>query len=53
MLAGAAMEAKWGIAVWLVALGVGVVGNPARRMLLWWQLWLGIAIAADARSRQI
>jgi 4-amino-4-deoxy-L-arabinose transferase-like glycosyltransferase len=46
VLAGLAMEAKWGIAVWLVALGVGVVASPARRMLLWWQLWLGIAIAA-------
>jgi 4-amino-4-deoxy-L-arabinose transferase-like glycosyltransferase len=45
-LAGLAMEAKWGIAVWLVALGVGVAVTPARRMLLWWQLWLGIAIAA-------
>ena len=46
VLAGTAMEAKWGIAVWLVALAVGVVASPARRMLLWWQLWLGIAIAA-------
>jgi 4-amino-4-deoxy-L-arabinose transferase-like glycosyltransferase len=45
-LAGLAMEAKWGIAVWLVALGVGVAVTPARRMLLWWQLWLGIAVAA-------
>lgn len=46
LLAGLAMEAKWGIAVWLVALGMGVVVSPARRMLLWWQLWLGIVIAA-------
>jgi 4-amino-4-deoxy-L-arabinose transferase-like glycosyltransferase len=46
VLAGAAMEAKWGIAVWLVALGVGVAASPARRMLSWWQLWLGAAIAA-------
>jgi dolichyl-phosphate-mannose-protein mannosyltransferase len=45
LLAGAAMEAKWGIAVWLVALAVGVVASPARRMLLWWQLWAGVAIA--------
>jgi 4-amino-4-deoxy-L-arabinose transferase-like glycosyltransferase len=51
-LAGLAMEAKWGIAVWLVALGLGVAVTPARRMLLWWQLWLGIAIAA-VLSRQI
>jgi 4-amino-4-deoxy-L-arabinose transferase-like glycosyltransferase len=46
LLAGLAMEAKWGIAVWLVALGIGVVASPARRMLFWWQLWLGIVIAA-------
>jgi 4-amino-4-deoxy-L-arabinose transferase-like glycosyltransferase len=46
VLSGAAMEAKWGIAAWLVALAVGVVATPARRMLLWWQLWLGLAIAA-------
>lgn len=46
MLTGAAMQAKWGIAVWLVALAAGVVVIPARRILLWWQLWLGIAIAA-------
>jgi 4-amino-4-deoxy-L-arabinose transferase-like glycosyltransferase len=44
-LAGLAMQAKWGIAVWLVALGVGVVVSPARRILLWWQLWLGVVIA--------
>ena len=45
-LAGLAMEAKWGLAVWLVALAAGVLVTPARRILLWWQLWLGIAIAA-------
>jgi 4-amino-4-deoxy-L-arabinose transferase-like glycosyltransferase len=44
-LAGVAMEAKWGIAVWLVALGIGLVVTPARRMLGWWQFWLGVAIA--------
>src|ERR1700761_2177202 len=46
LLAGLAMEAKWGIAVWLVALGIGVAATPARRVLLWWQLWCGVAIAA-------
>jgi 4-amino-4-deoxy-L-arabinose transferase-like glycosyltransferase len=46
VLAGLAMEAKWGIAVWLVALGVGVAATPARRILSWWQLWLGVAISA-------
>src|SRR5215475_15241675 len=46
LLAGLAMEAKWGIAVWLVALGIGVAATPVRRILLWWQLWCGIAISA-------
>jgi 4-amino-4-deoxy-L-arabinose transferase-like glycosyltransferase len=46
VLTGVAMEAKWGIAVWLVALGVGVIVTPARRILSWWQLWFGAAIAA-------
>jgi 4-amino-4-deoxy-L-arabinose transferase-like glycosyltransferase len=46
VVTGAAMQAKWGIAAWLVALAAGVVVTPARRILLWWQLWLGIAIAA-------
>jgi 4-amino-4-deoxy-L-arabinose transferase-like glycosyltransferase len=46
VLAGTAMEAKWGIAVWLVALGIGAVVTPARRILSWWQLWLGAAISA-------
>jgi 4-amino-4-deoxy-L-arabinose transferase-like glycosyltransferase len=45
VLSGAAMQAKWGIAIWLVALAAGVVVSPARRILLWWQLWLGLAIA--------
>src|ERR1700744_2943247 len=43
MVAGLAMEAKWGIAVWLVALGIGVIAMPARKILLWWQLWLCVA----------
>jgi 4-amino-4-deoxy-L-arabinose transferase-like glycosyltransferase len=46
VLAGLAMEAKWGIAVWLVALGIGVIATPARRILAWRQLWLGVAISA-------
>ena len=44
-VAGAAMEAKWGIAIWLVALGAGVLMTSARRMLTWRELWIGAAIA--------
>jgi len=39
------MEAKWGIAVWLMALAVGVVTTSARRMLAWPQTWFGALIA--------
>ena len=46
VLAGIAMEANWGVAVWLVALGVGVLATPVRRILSWWQLWPGVAISA-------
>jgi hypothetical protein len=46
VLAGMAMEAKWGIAAWLVALGMGAVATPARHILSWWQLWLGVVISA-------
>src|ERR1700743_210373 len=35
VLAGAAMQAKWGIAVWLVGLGAGGVAGPAWRVRLW------------------
>jgi 4-amino-4-deoxy-L-arabinose transferase-like glycosyltransferase len=45
LLAGIAMEAKWGVAVWLVALAAGVLATPVRRMLTWPQTWLGALIA--------
>lgn len=45
LVAGLAMEAKWGIAVWLGALAIGIVATPARRILLWPQTWGGAAIA--------
>jgi len=45
-VSGIAMEAKWGIAVWLVALAAGVILTPARRILLWRQPWLGMVLAA-------
>lgn len=45
LVAGIAMEAKWGIAVWMVALALGVLATPARRILAWHELWLGLAFA--------
>jgi hypothetical protein len=45
VLAGTAMEAKWGIAVWLVGLAAGVLATPVRRILSWPQTWIGALIA--------
>ena len=45
VVAGMAMEAKYGIAFWLVPLGIGVPLTPARRILAWPALWLGALIA--------
>jgi dolichyl-phosphate-mannose-protein mannosyltransferase len=45
VVAGVAMEAKWGIAVWLIALAIGILATAARRSLWWRELWLGLAIA--------
>jgi hypothetical protein len=45
VVAGLAMEAKWGIAVWLVALAAGVVATPARRIVLQPQVWIGASVA--------
>jgi 4-amino-4-deoxy-L-arabinose transferase-like glycosyltransferase len=42
---GISMEAKYGIAIWLIALAIGTGFTPARRILLWRPFWLAIAIA--------
>lgn len=44
--AGIALQSKYMIAFWLVALGVGIVATPARRSLARLHLYLGAAIAA-------
>ncbi len=44
--AGIAMEAKYGIAMWLIGLSVGVLATPARRILRWRECWIGIVLAA-------
>jgi Dolichyl-phosphate-mannose-protein mannosyltransferase len=43
--AGIAMEAKYGIAMWLIGLAIGIVATPARRLLLWPQCWIAVALA--------
>jgi hypothetical protein len=45
VVAGLALQAKWGIAIWLVGLAAGVIATPARRILLWPQTWIGALIA--------
>jgi hypothetical protein len=45
LVAGLALEAKYGIAIWLAALLVGLVLTPERRVLAWRQTWLGASLA--------
>src|SRR6201987_3492192 len=46
VVAGIALGAKYGIAFWLFPLGIGLLLTPARRILVWPALWLGVLIAA-------
>ena len=45
VVAGLAMEAKYGIAGWMIGLALGIVLTSARRLLAIRELWLGIAAA--------
>jgi 4-amino-4-deoxy-L-arabinose transferase-like glycosyltransferase len=45
VVAGIAMEAKYGIAGWMLGLGLGIVLTSARRLLAIRQLWLGVIAA--------
>jgi 4-amino-4-deoxy-L-arabinose transferase-like glycosyltransferase len=45
VVAGIAMEAKYGIAFWSVPLGIGVLLTSARRILAWPALWLAALVA--------
>ena len=44
LVAGLAMEAKYGIAFWSAPLGIGVLLTSARRILVWPALWLGVLV---------
>src|ERR1700722_9035216 len=44
LVAGVALEAEFGIAFWLVPLGLGVLLTSARRILVWPALWLGALV---------
>jgi hypothetical protein len=46
IVAGIAVEAKYGILIWLVALGVGLALTPARRLAALKELWIGAGFLA-------
>ncbi len=45
LVAGLSLEAKYGIAVWLVGLLAGLLLTSERRVLRWRQTWLGALLA--------
>ncbi|MDB5071009.1 MAG: hypothetical protein JWM87_2120 [Candidatus Eremiobacteraeota bacterium] len=45
IVTGLAMEAKYAIPSWLIALGIGLLLTPERRLLARRELWIGFALA--------
>jgi hypothetical protein len=45
-IAGLAAEAKYGVAIWLVALAIGAACTPARRLFRYRETWIGVACGA-------
>jgi hypothetical protein len=43
---GVALETKYGMAIWVIGLAIGLIATPARRMFLWREFWLGVLIGA-------
>ena len=52
LVAGVALEIKYGMVIGLIGLMVGLLATPARRMLRWREFWLGalITVAISAPS---
>jgi 4-amino-4-deoxy-L-arabinose transferase-like glycosyltransferase len=46
VVAGIAMEAKYALPLWLIALAIGLLLTPQRRLLARRELWVGVAVAA-------
>jgi hypothetical protein len=46
LIAGIALEAKYSLVVWLVALAVGVLATGERRLFARRELWIGLVLAA-------
>ena len=41
--AGLAIEAKYGVLIWLIGLGIGIACTPARRLATLGEFWIGVA----------
>jgi dolichyl-phosphate-mannose-protein mannosyltransferase len=46
IVAGVAMEAKYGIAIWVIALGTGIAFTAARRVFTWGRFWLAAVLGS-------
>lgn len=46
LVAGLAMEAKYGIVMWLAPLCAGLLLTGERRIFAWRELWIGVGVAA-------
>jgi hypothetical protein len=46
VVGGVAMEAKYGIAIWMVALGAGIAATVARRVFTWGTFWLAVLLGS-------
>jgi 4-amino-4-deoxy-L-arabinose transferase-like glycosyltransferase len=42
---GLSMQAKYGIAMWLIPMVVGLLATPQRQLFAWRELWIGVGIA--------
>jgi hypothetical protein len=46
LVAGIALQMKYGMVIWMIGLLAGLLATPTRRMLAWREFWLGALIAA-------
>jgi hypothetical protein len=44
--AGVAVESKYGVVIWLIALALGLACTPVRRIFRWREFWIGAACLA-------
>jgi hypothetical protein len=53
LVVGVEMNAKYGVAMWVIPLGVGVLLTPARRILATRDCWLGALIALSLTASSL